>query len=56
MFLNSIRPTKVVIGMISLGAYWSEQAYDQWEAFPVLTTLANPAFPVYRIEFPGLPY
>ena len=40
--------------MVLLGSYWSIQAYLDWQANPVLTTVNTTAYPVKSIEFPAV--
>ena len=40
----------VVVLMLSLGAYWSIDAYNSWQNDPVLTTVTTTAFPVTQVS------
>jgi len=39
----------VVVLMLMLGSYWSVDAYNSWQASPVLTTVTTTAFPVTKV-------
>jgi len=45
--------TLVVTFMLILSTYWSLRAYNDWQNFPVLTTLTTTGYPVRNIEFPA---
>ena len=44
----------VIFAVIFLGAYWSVEAYSNWKANPVLTTVKTSALPIKNIEFPAV--
>jgi hypothetical protein len=44
----------VVLGMASLGMFWSIEAYNDWQDNLVLTTINTTAYPITNIEFPAV--
>ena len=46
----------VVVGLLSLGIFWSVKAYKDWQDNQVLTTINTTALPVSNIEYPALTF
>jgi len=44
----------VVLGLSSLGMFWSIKAYNDWQDNLVLTTVNTTAYPITNIEFPAV--
>jgi len=44
----------IVLLMVALGIFWSVSAYLDWQAGPVLTTVATTAWAIQNVPFPAV--
>ena len=53
-FVGKVFWALVVLGLFTLGTYWSVKAYNDWQENLVLTTVKSTAYPISGIEFPAV--